>query len=409
MLFVPITLVSSLLVAAALNRRLRGISLYRLAVFVPVVTSTVATGVIFSWLLDPDYGIVNARPATSSGCPQLGFFASPDLALYTMVAMTAWGWIGFGALIFLAGLQSIPQDLLEAAQIDGCSRTERSGSIQVPLLRPVIGFMLVWLTINALQLFDEVYVTTKGGPLHSTTVVVYYLYQQAFQYFHAGYAAAIACLLFVAIALITVVQMRLSRDPDLAGGSLMARGFRLRAPSPWHLVLVPLALVMLIPLIWMLITSLSSLEETRRFPPGLPSSLHWESYAQAWTDSPLAHWLLNSTLVSVTCVLSNLVLCSLAGYAFARISFAGSRILFLAILATLMVPFQVVMIPTLLIVKQLGLVDSLPALILPNLVTPFGIYLPAPVLPDAARSSSRRPRSSTVPDGCGSCSASCCR
>ena len=156
----------------------------------------------------------------------------------------------------------------------------------------------------------------------------------------------------------------------------MARAlFRLRAPSPWHLVLVPLALVMLVPLIWMLITSLSSLEETRRFPPGLPSSLHWESYAQAWTDSPLAHWLLNSTLVSVTCVLSNLVLCSLAGYAFARISFAGSRILFLAILATLMVPFQVVMIPTLLIVKQLGLVDSLPALILPNLVTPFGIYL----------------------------------
>ena len=279
-LFVPITLVSSLLVAAALNRRLRGISLYRLAVFVPVVTSTVATGVIFSWLLDPDYGVVNGV-LHKLGLPQLGFFASPDLALYTMVAMTTWGWIGFGALIFLAGLQSIPQDLLEAAQIDGCSRTKAFWLIQVPLLRPVIGFMLVWLTINALQLFDEVYVTTKGGPLHSTTVVVYYLYQQAFQYFHAGYAAAIACLLFVAIIVITVVQMRLSRDPDLEAEPLMARAFRLRAPSPWHLVLVPLALVMLVPLIWMLITSLSSLEETRRFPPGLPSSLHWESYAQA--------------------------------------------------------------------------------------------------------------------------------
>ena len=155
----------------------------------------------------------------------------------------------------------------------------------------------------------------------------------------------------------------------------MARSLRLRAPSPWHLVLLPLALVMLVPLIWMLVTSLSTLEETRRFPPGLPSSLHWESYSQAWNDSPLAHWLLNSTIVSVTCVVSNLVLCSLAGYAFARIPFAGSRIMFLGILATLMVPFQVVMIPTLLIVKQLGLVDSLPALIVPNLVTPFGIYL----------------------------------
>ena len=213
-LFVPITLVSSLLVAAALNRRIRGISFYRLAVFVPVVTSTVATGVIFTWLLDPDYGIVNGF-LHKLGLPESGFFSSPHDALFTIVVMTVWGWVGFGALIFLAGLQSIPQDLLEAAEIDGASRARAFWSIQVPLLRPVIGFMLVWLTINALQLFDEVYVTTKGGPLHATTVIVYYLYQQAFVYFHAGYAAAIACLLFVAIVLITVIQMRVSRDPDL--------------------------------------------------------------------------------------------------------------------------------------------------------------------------------------------------
>ncbi len=155
----------------------------------------------------------------------------------------------------------------------------------------------------------------------------------------------------------------------------MSRALRLRAPSPWHLVLVPLALVMMVPLVWMLMTSLSSLAETRRFPPGLPSALHWNSFSDALTSSALGHWLLNSSIVSVTCVVSNLVLCSLAGYAFARIQFAGSRILFLGILATLMVPFQVVMIPTLLIIKHLGLVDSLPALILPNLATPFGIYL----------------------------------
>jgi multiple sugar transport system permease protein len=155
----------------------------------------------------------------------------------------------------------------------------------------------------------------------------------------------------------------------------LTRRTRVRRPSAWHLVLLPLAVVMAIPLLWMLVTSLSTLAETRRFPPGLPSSLHWANYANAWTDSPLGHWLLNSTLVSVTCVVSNVVLCSLAGYAFARIQFRGSRVLFVALLATLMVPFQVVMIPTLLIVKHLGLVDSLPALIVPNLVTPFGIYL----------------------------------
>ncbi|SOD74879.1 multiple sugar transport system permease protein [Jatrophihabitans sp. GAS493] len=149
----------------------------------------------------------------------------------------------------------------------------------------------------------------------------------------------------------------------------------LRRPSGWHLVLIPLAVLMAMPLIWMLITSLSSLADTHRYPPSLPSTLHWENYRTAWTDSPFARWMWNSTIVSMTCVVSNLVLCSLAGYAFARLRFPGQRIVFLAILTTLMVPFQVVMIPTLIIIKHLGLVDTLPALIVPNLVTPFGIYL----------------------------------
>jgi multiple sugar transport system permease protein len=146
-------------------------------------------------------------------------------------------------------------------------------------------------------------------------------------------------------------------------------------PSRWHLVLIPIALVMAFPLLWMLVTSVSTLADTEHFPPRLPSSLDWSSYSAAWNGSPFGRWLVNSTVVSVTCVVSNLVLCSMAGYAFARLRFPGSRLAFLAILATLMVPFQVVMIPTLLIMKHLGLVDTLPALIAPNLVTPFGIYL----------------------------------
>jgi multiple sugar transport system permease protein len=150
---------------------------------------------------------------------------------------------------------------------------------------------------------------------------------------------------------------------------------RSRRPSPWHLVLIPTAILMAFPLLWMLGTSLSTLAETQRFPPGLPSSLDWSNFSQAWNGSPFARWLTNSAVVSITCVISNLVLCSMAGYAFARLRFPGNRLVFIAILATLMVPFQVVMIPTLLIVKHLGLVDTLPALIVPNLVTPFGIYL----------------------------------
>ena len=217
-LFVPTTLVLSLLVAAAINRRIRGITIYRLAVFIPVVTSTIATGVIFTWLMDPDYGLINAG-LHALHLPTFGFFSSPSQSLYAIVVMTVWGWVGFGALIFLAALQGTPQDLMDAALVDGCTPRGAFWRIQVPLLRPVSAFLLVWLTINALQLFDEVYVTTRGGPLHSSTVVVYYLYQQAFQFFHGGYAAAIAVVLFVVILLVTLVQLRLTRDSSAGTGA----------------------------------------------------------------------------------------------------------------------------------------------------------------------------------------------
>jgi multiple sugar transport system permease protein len=212
-LFVPLTLFFSLLTAAALNRRVRGITIYRLAVFIPVVTSTIATGIIFTWLMDPNFGLINSV-LDKVGLPTFGFFSAPNQAMAAVVIMTMWGWLGFGALIFLAGLQGVPDELIEAALIDGCSRRGAFWRIEVPLLRPVSGFLLVWLTINALQLFDEVYATTKGGPLHSTTVVVYYLYQQAFEFFHAGYAAAIAAVLFLLIAVITLAQLRLTGNPS---------------------------------------------------------------------------------------------------------------------------------------------------------------------------------------------------
>ncbi|WP_035928953.1 MULTISPECIES: carbohydrate ABC transporter permease [Pseudofrankia] len=216
--FVPVTLLLSLLAAAALNRRIRGMSVYRLAFFIPVVTSTVATGVVFTWLLDPAYGLINTLLA-KVGLPTSGFFASPHAALLSVVAMTVWGWVGFGTLIYLAGLQGVPGDVIEAAQIDGCSKAGAFWRIQVPLLRPVTGFLAVWLTINALQLFDEVYVTTRGGPLNATNVVVYYLYKQAFELFHAGYAAAMATALFLIIALVTWAQTRLTRDVSAGGRS----------------------------------------------------------------------------------------------------------------------------------------------------------------------------------------------
>ena len=146
--------------------------------------------------------------------------------------------------------------------------------------------------------------------------------------------------------------------------------------SPWHLVLIPLAIVMLIPMIWMIITSFETLSETRHFPPILiPSSLQWQNYTAVLQQAPFARWFMNTLIVTVVVVAGNLLFCSLAGYAFARIKFFGRDVVFILVLATLMIPFQVIIIPTFIIVRKLGLIDTLGALIVPNLAGAFGIFL----------------------------------
>ncbi|MDF2585424.1 MAG: transporter permease [Mycobacterium sp.] len=209
-LYVPGTMLVGLLVAAALNRSIRFISVYRTAAYVTMAVSTISQGIIFLWLTDRDYGLVNAALGTVGIAPQ-PFLSSPSQALFVIVAMTIWGWTGFTVIVYLAALQGVPAELHEAAAIDGAGAFTRFRTITVPLLGPANLFLLIWLTINALQLFDEVYQTTRGGPLKATTVIVYYLWNRAFVQFDAGYAAAMAYTLFAVIVVITALQFRLTR------------------------------------------------------------------------------------------------------------------------------------------------------------------------------------------------------
>jgi multiple sugar transport system permease protein len=205
-LFVPLSVAGGLLTAIALNRPLRGIRFYRLAVFVPVVVSTIATVIIFLWVFDPHFGLANWL-LEKVGLGPFGFFESPSGALYSIAAMTVWGWIGFDVIVYLAALQGIPKELVEAAQIDGAKTWGIFRHITIPLLGPVTLFLVVWSTINALQLFDEVFLATNGGPGTKTYVPVFYLYKLAFQQGVAGYAAAIAYVVFAVILVLTVVQL----------------------------------------------------------------------------------------------------------------------------------------------------------------------------------------------------------
>src|SRR5437588_1328890 len=141
--FVPVSVCGALAIAVALNRRIRGIRFYRLAVFVPLVTSTVATGIIFLWLLDPTFGLVNYL-LHAVGLPQQQFLQDPNQALWCIVAMTVWGWLGFDVIIYLAALQGVPQELLEASEMDGATRSSTFRSIVIPLLGPATLFLVVW-------------------------------------------------------------------------------------------------------------------------------------------------------------------------------------------------------------------------------------------------------------------------
>jgi multiple sugar transport system permease protein len=209
-LFVPGTMVVGLFLAVAMNRKIRFIAFYRTVAYATMAVSTISEAIVFIWLFDPSYGVVNYFLG-AFGIPQQQFINSPSEALYVIVIMTIWGWTGFSVVIYLAALQGVPQHLTEAASIDGASPWQSFRRVTLPLLSPASLFLAVWLTINALQLFDEVYLSTQGGPLNATTVLVYYLYNQAFLDFNFGYASAIAYFLFVVIIVVTVIQFRVGR------------------------------------------------------------------------------------------------------------------------------------------------------------------------------------------------------
>ncbi|MFD9891437.1 carbohydrate ABC transporter permease [Amycolatopsis sp. NPDC059027] len=210
-LYVPLSIVFGLLLALALNRRIRFIGLYRTLLFVPFIISATAQGVLFSFILDPQFGVANSLLHHLGLSPQ-GFLSDPGQALLVLVGITLWSGTGFCVVVYLAALQDVPPSLVEAARLDGAGRWQVLRHVTLPAITPMTVFLLLWQVINSLQVFDLVYVTTKGGPLGSTTVIVYFIWEQAFKNFTAGYGAAAAYVLAVALLVIAVV-VRVLRRP----------------------------------------------------------------------------------------------------------------------------------------------------------------------------------------------------
>ncbi|MDH6707345.1 lactose/L-arabinose transport system permease protein [Kitasatospora sp. MAA19] len=211
---VPLMLGLALLMAVGINSALvRWRTVWRLGVFMPSVTGLVATGVIFAYLLKTDDGAVN-WVLNAVGLPSVDWLGQPVWARMAVVLVLTWHYTGYNAVIYLAGLQSIPRELYEAAMVDGAGPIRRFTSITVPALRPVLLFTIVLSTIGTLQLFDEPYVLTGGGPDNATLTVSMYLYQNGFRYFDFGYASAIAYALTLLVTVLGAVQMRLMGERD---------------------------------------------------------------------------------------------------------------------------------------------------------------------------------------------------
>ena len=227
---VPLGMAVSLAIALLLNRAIRGIGAYRAAFYLPVVMPIVATSILWIWLLNPSFGLINAALSWLYGTPIIHgiewlisrftsepftfglplWLQDPSWSKPSLILMNLWK-AGGGMIIWLAGLQSIPGELYEAASIDGAGPWRRFKNITLPMLSPFILFNLIIGLIGTMQIFSEAFIMTAGGPVDSTLFYAYYLFKQAFQFFRMGYASALAWILFVIILALTLVQLWLSR------------------------------------------------------------------------------------------------------------------------------------------------------------------------------------------------------
>ncbi|WHY78296.1 sugar ABC transporter permease [Neobacillus sp. WH10] len=209
---VPIMLSLALLIAVGLHSSmLKGKAFFRISYFMPAITALVAASIVFMILLDEHFGLVNYF-LSFLGVESIQWLTTPFWAKVSVIIVMTWRWTGYNMVIFLAGLQNIPSELYEAASIDGAGKVKQFFMITIPQLKPVFIFTVVMSTIGTLQLFDEPFILTHGGPNSATMTITLYLYETGFKFFDFGYASAIAYVLVLITAVVSWVQMKLVGD-----------------------------------------------------------------------------------------------------------------------------------------------------------------------------------------------------
>lgn len=195
-----------LILACILNSKIKGKDFFKTAYFLPFITPMIVIAIIWEWIFDPNIGILNHILKLN-----IHWLYNPMFAMPSLIIVSVWKLIGYNMIIFLAGLASVNNDLIEAAQIDGANKLQTFWKIIIPLLSPTIFFVIIITAINSFQVFDLIYLMTQGGPLDSTNVIVYAIYKNAFEYFRIGKASALAYVLFIIIFILTSIQWSLRK------------------------------------------------------------------------------------------------------------------------------------------------------------------------------------------------------
>lgn len=223
-LTVPASVVLVLIVAALLNSKVRGEGVFKTIFYIPSVTSGVAIAAIWMFMLDPQYGMINQILGT-----HISFLAQKSTALYTLAVMAVWGGLGYNTLIMLSAMKGINESLYEAAEIDGAGALGKFFHVTLPSVTPMIFFITITSIIGAFQAFDQMYLTTGGGPEKSTMTYMLGLYNQAFEYNHMGIACAMSYILFIIIMIITLIQFKvLPQNIDTGEGGKKKRVKKIR-------------------------------------------------------------------------------------------------------------------------------------------------------------------------------------
>ena len=202
---VPILAIFPLFLAVLINQKIRGITLYKILIYLPVIVSIVVAAIAFKWLYAQD-GILNYLMQLLH-LPKIGWLTDPKYAIYSVIIVTIWKGIGYYMMIYLASLMSVPKELYEACDIDGANFWQKHLTVTVPHLMPTIALVSTISSISAMKIFAEIYVMTKGGPLDSTKTIVYYIYEKAFENLDLGYASAMAVILLIIVMIFSLLNI----------------------------------------------------------------------------------------------------------------------------------------------------------------------------------------------------------